>query len=546
MKEILQKSLEDAFLALCREELVDISPENRPSFEVTFPKDDLHGDFMSNIALSLAGALKRSPISIADALLKRLSADDRLASFTVSVAAPGYINFSITPRALADVVADIGAKRDEFGSHSPVGGRVLLEFVSANPTGPLHMGNARGGFFGDALARVLKKVGCDVSTEYYVNDAGEQMSKLGHSVLKDDEAVYGGVYIDELHDRRANEPNISESHDPKVIGEWAGAVILEEYIRRTIRDRMKISFDAFVSERDDVVEKGYVDRAVDFFKERSLTYEKDGALWLRTTKYGDDKDRVLVKANGERTYFASDCGYLLHKKERGFDRIGEVWGADHHGYVARFRAAAEALGFSRDNVLFTLVQMVRLVKDGREVRMSKRAGNVVTIDDLLDRIDAEVARFFFLMYSPDTHMSFDMGLAEERSQKNPVFYVQYAHARMASIFRKAGESFGFDEKKESFDRGEIELSHPKEIFLARHLAKFPEVIRLSAETATVHQLPQYAIRLADLFHSFYDDCVVLDMGDMRTTRSRLALVGAVRIVLAETLRLIGVSAPEKM
>ena len=538
MKSLIQEALRDAVQML--------APEEGVSFEVVVPKDGSHGDYMSSVALSLAGRLRRPPIDIARFLEKELSGDDRLKRFAIEVAMPGYVNFSFTSEALSDVVAEIGEKKSEYGSGVINERRkTLLEFISANPTGPLHMGNARGGFFGDALFRVLKKCGGNVSTEYYVNDAGGQVVKLGHSVLKDAEAVYGGEYIDHLNGRLASQKESVNVSDPRAVGEWAGRIVLEEYIQKTVSDRMGISFDAFVSERKDIVEAGYIDRAVDLFRGKGLVYEEAGALWLRTTQYGDDKDRVLVKANGERTYFASDCGYLFYKKDRGFERIVEVWGADHHGYVARFRAAAEALGFSSDQVVFTLVQLVRLVKDGQDVRMSKRAGNVVTVDELLDRIDVEVIRFFFLMYSPDTHMNFDMGLAEERSQKNPVFYVQYAHARMASIFRKAEEVIGvrpFERKS----KDEIRIRAPKEMLLARHLARFPELLQTSAETSTVHQLPQYAIRLADLFHSFYDECVVLDVENMPATYSRLALVGATKIVLAETLRLLGVSAPEKM
>lgn len=541
MKDLLQAALKDAFQSL------SIEGAEPLSFEVTFPKDDSHGDYMSSAALSLARRLKQSPIDIARRLREQLSKDNRLRRFNIEVVAPGYINFLATPETLAGVVAEMLDKKSGYGSQKrDEQCKIVLEFISANPTGPLHMGNARGGFFGDTLSRILRKRGYDVSTEYYVNDAGEQVAKLGHSVLKDAEAVYGGEYIDELGRRLAQRSETSDTVDPRIVGEWAGRIVLDEYIRKTVSERMGIAFDAFISEKTDIVEAGYVDRAIEFLQKKGLTYEEQGALWLRTTRYGDDKDRVLMKANGERTYFASDCGYLLHKKERGFVRISEVWGADHHGYVARFRAAAEALGFSRDLVTFTLVQLVRLVKDGKEVRMSKRAGNVVTVDELLDRIDVEVVRFFFLMYSPDTHMNFDMGLAEERSQKNPVFYVQYAHARMASIFRKAEEELGINTQEVSARRDAIRLQDPKEILLARHLAKFSEVLCSAVETSTVHQLPQYVIRLADLFHSFYNECAVLDVKNMPVTQSRLALVGAAKIVLSEALRLIGVSAPEKM
>lgn len=549
MKKILQQALREAFQSLCREGAFLISQEQREGliFEVTVPKDDSYGDYTSSVALSLAGRLKQSPLDIARTLKEKLSQNERLSQFSVEVVMPGYINFSLTPEALSDMVADICKQGRVYGSCADDKQRkILLEFVSANPTGPLHMGNTRGGFFGETLARVLRKYGANIATEYYVNDAGEQVDKLGHSVLRDADAVYAGDYIDRLAERLSREGEGFHGTDPRSVGEWAGRIILEEYIKPTLREKMGIAFDVFISERDDIIRSGFVDKAISLLAEKGLTYEESGALWLRTTQYGDDKDRVLVKANGVKTYFASDCGYLLHKRERGFEEIYEVWGADHHGYVARFRAAAEALGFSRDQVKFTLVQMVRLVKDGKEVRMSKRAGNVVTVDELLGRIDAEVVRFFFLMYSPDTHMNFDMGLAEEQSKKNPVFYVQYAHARMASIFRKAEEDLDLDSSQYSAKESGTHLRNSKEILLARHLAKFPDMLCLIAETSAVHQLPQYAIRLADIFHSFYGECTVIDAEDMNTTRLRLALVGATKNVLAETLRLIGVSAPEKM
>lgn len=552
MKEMIRMALEQAAHSLREGGALSFSGAV-PPLEVGFPKDDTHGDFTSNIALVLAREVKVSPLDVAKRFKELLEKSDTLKPFHVTVAPHGYLNFSYTEEALSEVVATVNEQGGEYGSlrKKEVHHLVLLEYISANPTGPLHIGNARGGFFGDALARVLKKAGQNVSTEYYVNDAGEQVVKLGHSVLKDSEAVYGGEYIEELNAKLKikNEKLGSKDTDPREIGEWAAEVVLEEYIKKTISKKMNISFDAYVSEKKDIVEAGYVDRAIAFFKEKGLTYEEEGALWLRTTNFGDDKDRVLVKASGEKTYFASDCGYILHKKERGFARLIEVWGADHHGYVARFRAAAEALGFEKDEVKFTLVQLVRLVKDGQEVRMSKRAGNVVTIDDLLDRVGVDVARFFFLLYSPDTHMNFDLGLAEERSQKNPVYYVQYAHARMASIFKKAEEEkieWRMENGKLGIDRDKIILKNPKEILLARQLAKFPEAIRDAAEERAVHRLPQYAIRLADIFHSFYDECIVINPEDKETTRARLALVRATKTVLAETLRLLGVSAPERM
>lgn len=561
MKKFLQTSI-TAVIASLREEGIFSIPE-MPTVEVSFSKDDAHGDYTITVAMALARVVKKPPLKIANLIKERLSGDETMKVFRIEVALPGYLNFSYTEEALSKLVTQIETAGAAFGStKEKKQKKILLEYISANPTGPLHIGNARGGFLGDALSKILEKAGYAVSTEYYVNDAGEQVMKLGHSVLKDSEAVYGGEYIDELR-RQMSIRQLADKcqmSNVREVGEWAGRIVLDEYIKKTISERMNISFDLFVSEKKDIVEAGYVDRAIEFFREKNLTFEADDALWLKTTLFGDDKDRVLVKGSGEKTYFASDCGYILHKKERGFESIIEIWGADHHGYVARFRAAAEALGFKKDEVKFVLVQLVKLVKDGQEVRMSKRAGNVVSVDELLDVIPVDVARFFFLLYSSDTHMNFDVGLAEERSQKNPVYYVQYAHARMASILRRAEEQPTINNQQpitngqqESFEGGKLEVggrkfefAHPKELLLIRHLAKFPEVVANAAETLAAHSLPQYAIRLADIFHSFYDECVVLNADDGETTRARLALVRATKTVLAETLRLLGVSAPERM
>jgi arginyl-tRNA synthetase len=326
----------------------------------------------------------------------------------------------------------------------------------------------------------------------------------------------------------------------RTVGRQSAAYVLQEYIQKTIQEKMQIVFDVWMSEAD-LYGQGYVERAIEVLKTRELTFEQDGALWFRSTSFGDDKDRVLVKQDGSKTYFASDCGYILSKMERGFTLCIETWGADHHGYINRFKAAAQALGLEQ-TPRFVIVQLVRVVKDGQEVRMSKRAGNVIAVDDLIDRVGHDVARFFFLMYSPDTHMNFDLGLAEERSQKNPVYYVQYAHARIASLLQKATEEGVVLDEAVSLDV----LTHEKEISLIRELSRFPMLIESIARDFSVHLLPHYAISLADTLHAFYDACRVIDAEDIERTQARLALVRSAQRVLAETLRLIGVSAPDRM
>jgi arginyl-tRNA synthetase len=527
-----------------------------PTIEVTRPKDDQFGDYASNIALVLAKFAQRNPVDIAGMICRRFGEDTQPEGDfeKIAVAAPGYINFTLSRMYLSGVAREVLEKESTYGATDfGMGKRVNNEFISANPTGPLHLGNGRGGFFGDSLSRVLRKAGYEVTNEYYVNDAGEQILKLGHSILKDDEAVYTGEYIDELQ-RRLAEISQEQSliRDGKGMGaretgSWAAGIVLGTMIHPTLSEKMNVHFDRFVSERKDILETGWTEKALAILQERGKTFEAEDAVWLRTTEYGDDKDRVLVKADGMKTYFASDCGYILEKMNRahldgriGFDTMIETWGADHHGYVNRFRAAAQALGFAGE-LRFNIVQLVRLMKDGEEFRMSKREGNVVSIDELVEKVGKDVTRFFFLMYSADTHMNFDLGLAEERSQKNPVFYVQYAHARIASILRKASE------KGLSPRSGNLELLVAEsERALLRELEKFPELIALIATEYSVHRLPQYAIRLAEKFHSFYNECTVADEEHRELSEARLALITATKTVLHETLFLLGVDAPEKM
>lgn len=538
MKKILEQKIKTVLEALQKAGTLPVF--ELPEIRVERPKEEQFGEYTTNIALVLSKQVKMAPLAVAEMLRGKLMIEE---CEKIEVVKPGYINFYLSQKELASVLAKVLDEKNAFGkSEVGVGIKINNEFISANPTGPLHLGNGRGGFYADVLTRVLRKAGFVVTNEYYVNDAGEQIQKLGHSVLKDAEAVYTGEYIDELYERIKNQESRITKEEDKVreAGMHAATIVLDEYIKKTLSEKMNVTFDVFISEQKDIVEKGYVDKALGVLKEKRKTFEQDGALWLRTTEYGDDKDRVLIKQDGTKTYLASDCGYILHKMERGFDRIIETWGADHHGYVARFRAAAQALGFT-GKIDFILVQLVKLMKGGEEVRMSKRAGNVVTIDELIEKVGHDVARFFFLLYAPETQMNFDLGLAEERSQKNPVFYVEYAHARLSSILRKAEEE-GFIETG-----GDLNLLvHPKERELIRELLFFPELIETIASDFAVHRLPQYAIRLADKLHSFYDVCRVLDTENKPLSLARLELISAIKIVLAETLDLMGIAAPEKM
>lgn len=514
-----------------------------PAFEleeigVDYPSEEKFGDYSTSVGLVLAKKIDKNPMKIANELVVVLNQRWTDSTFEkIEVATPGHINFYLSEKYLQEKVGEINSKKENFGkSEMGAGVKVNNEFISANPTGPLHLGNGRGGFYGDVISNVLRKAGFEVINEYFLNDAGEQILKLAHSFKKDDQAVYTGEYIDEL--RNNHKEIIASSIQASAVP--LSAAITSDYIKPAIK-KMKINFDVWMSEKS-LYDNGYVDKAIEILKEKKLTYEKEGALWLKTMEFGDDKDRVLLKSDGQKTYLASDCGYILNKIERGFDKIIEIWGADHHGYISRFKVAAEALGF-KGELKFIIIQLVRLVKNGQEVRMSKRAGNVVYIDELIDKVGHDVARFFFLMYSPDTHMNFDLGLAEEKSQKNPVFYVQYAYARIRSIFRRA-EELKIKSSETSEDLSS--LKHEKELSLIKELNRFPELIEEIAQDYAVNKLSCYAIKLADKFHSLYNDLKIIDEDSLEISRARLKLINAVKIVLAETLRLIGVGAPEKM
>ena len=556
MKQILEEKIKDSVNYWFAEHKGGFPGGfNHPDFIVEKPKNEKFGDYTSNVALQYWASLANSSFEGAHTdrfhLHKNEGGFDNVVSFAieiardlenkieeikkVEVAGPGHLNLYLETSVFTNALRQALREGEHFGDSTLGHGmKVNNEFISANPTGPLHIGNGRGGFYGDSLARLLRKTGYAVINEYYINDAGEQVVKLGHSVLQDEEAVYGGEYISDLQAKIG-----TEKKDVFTVGQEAAELVMSDYIRPTVEEGMHIHFDTWTSERT-LVGSGLIERAIQVLKDQGRTFEEEGALWLRTTEFGDDKDRVLVKSDGSKTYFASDAGHILGYIEAGVDCIIESFGADHHGYTARFEAVARALGFTGE-VRFILMQMVKLMKDGEEVRMSKRAGNVVSIDELLEKVGHDVTRFFFLQYSPDTHMTFDLGLAEERSQKNPVYYVQYAHARMASILAKAIES-----DIVYTDADLSGLVHDKEKSLMREILMFQEFLELAASEYAPHRLPQLAIRLADKFHSYYAECQVIDLENKELSQARLALVAATKQVLGETLRLIGVSAPEKM
>lgn len=524
---------------------------NLPEAAIERPENQSFGDYSTNAILKLAKQEGKNPLAAARELAQKLTAEQDPMFERIEAAPPGFINFYLAPQFLRQALDGILEAKEAYGvSDLGQGKKIQVEFISANPTGPLTLGNGRGGFFGDVLANILAAAGFNVKREYFVNDAGFQVEVLGHSVLKDELAQYKGEYIDKLNKKLTG---WFSSKDPKIIGRKAAEYILKNLLQPTIERNMKIKFDAWVSERA-IRESGRTEKVLALLKEKNLTYEQDGATWFRSTQFGDDKDRVLItsakdgRAQAE-TYLLPDMAYHYKKfSEDKFDKVIDIWGADHHGYIARLQAAGQALGaWDEKKLEIVIMQLVRLMRGGQEVKMSKRAGTYITLDELLEEIPLDVARFFFLMRAPNTHMDFDLDLAKEQSDKNPVYYVQYAYARLYSILNKASK----EQSQEPDSHSPLAissklLSHPSELALIKQLIRLPEIIADTAQDYGVHRLPQYSLDLVRSFHKFYEDCKVLDESNKDLTAARLALCEATRITLKNALDLMGISTPEKM
>ncbi len=528
-----------------------------PEVEVERPAHPEHGDFSTNLAMQLARPYRRAPLEIARALVDQLARDaaqsvdgpglSPIAS--AGVAAPGFLNLRLSDRALETVIEWILAAPEAWGHVAAIRPRsVNVEFVSANPTGPLHIGNARGAFVGDLLCRVLEAGGQRVTREYYFNDSGGQIRKLGASVaaLRRGEPVpddgYKGDYVAdlvaELPDDVWADATAPDADTDGIVGHWAAGRV-REGIERSLA-ALGVRFDVWTSEAS-LHDEGWVGRAVERLRERGHVYEQDGAIWFRSTEFGDDKDRVIIRSNGEPTYFAADIGYVTEKFSRGFDHLIYVWGADHHGTVARVRNAARAMGYEPEAVQMLLYSWVRFVRDGVEVSMSKRAGDFITLDELLSEIGVDSARWFFASRSVNTGIDFDIELAKKQSNENPVYYVQYAHARIASIVRKAAEA-GLAPAAGVAGL----LGGAPEAALARAVVRFPEVIEDAVAAEETQGITAYATELATTFHAFYRDARVVDLEAPERSSARLALAVATRITLANALGLLGIAAPESM
>ena len=561
-----------------------------PPVEVERPAKPEHGDLATGLAMKLARPYRMPPLRIAEAIAAELAAEIAAGAretgspiASVEVAPPGFLNLRLSDAALEGLVAGVLANPEAWGrARAERPRRVNVEFVSANPTGPLHIGNARGAFVGDLLCRVLEAAGHTVKREYYFNDFGAQVRNLGGSVVairrgtEVPEDGYRGAYVHDLareipadvwaaaeaagdraeaaggHDgaagaagdgARAAGDGAAEARDAAwIVGEWAS-----ERVRAGIEASLAtlgVRFDVWKSEGS-LFREGWVERAVERLRASGHLYEQDGALWFRSTDYGDDKDRVVRKSNGDYTYFGSDIGYVVEKFSRGFDRLVYIWGADHHGTVARLRNAAAAMGFDREAVQMILMAWVRFIRDGVEVSMSKRAGEFITLDELLEEIGVDAARWFFAARGYTSGIDFDIELAKKQSNENPVYYVQYAHARIASILRKAADA-GL-EPAAGVAPGSLggDGSTP-EGALVRALARFPEVVEDAAAAEETQGVTAFATDLATQFHAFYRDARVVDPSEPERSCSRLALVRATQLTLAGALGLLGISAPESM
>ncbi len=526
---------------------------------VEIPKDNKNGDYASSFAMQAAKALGMPPRKIAEAVCAAMELEGSLFA-SVEIAGPGFINLRLAPAYFAGVLENIRQEGRDYGrSKTDKPEKIMVEFVSANPTGPMHMGNARGGVLGDSLAEVLDRAGNEVSREFYVNDAGNQIEKFAQSLearyfqrLHGEDSYpfpedgYHGDDIKELandfyaiHGDKYEKASQQERHDALV------QFGLERNLKKMREDleKYRIHYDTWFFEST-LHESGYVKETIDQLVAKGATYEKDGALWLRTSDYGCEKDDVLRRANGFYTYFAADIAYHRNKFEkRGFDRVINIWGADHHGHVARLKAALDVLGLDGSHRLeIVLMQLVRLMRDGEVVRMSKRTGKAITLSDLLDEISCDAARYFFNSRAADTHLEFDLGLAVREDNENPVYYVQYAHARIKSILRNL--------EKEGVQCGQTPdlalLNSQEELDLIRELARLPEEIRLAARDREPARMNRYANNVASAFHRFYTVSRIRDAETPELRDARVALIQCVATVIENTLSVFGVTAPDQM
>ncbi|MGO9566291.1 MAG: arginine--tRNA ligase [Desulfomonilaceae bacterium] len=556
MKEVIRTLVREAIIKADKQGSISLPDAGSASVEVSRSKDPRFGDYATNAALVLASATSSKPRELAAVIKDNLTKDSKILAGS-EIAGPGFINFFLAPEVWHEVLHTIHREKEGYGcavkQDRP---RVLLEFVSANPTGPLHVGHGRGAAVGDTLARLLKTCGYKLETEYYVNDSGNQMKILGRSLLvryrqflgediEFPENHYKGEYIRELAAELDRTPlgkkllEVPEDEAIELAAQYACPRILQG-IKHDL-DFFGVRYDRYFSEKV-LHDNGAISATLKDLRSRGRVEEHEGALWFSMAEQEDEKDRVLVRATGEPTYFAADAAYHQDKLRRGFDLLVDIWGSDHHGYVPRVRSAIEALGYSPDVLRVLLVQFVNLVREGQKISMSTRSGEFETLRNVLEEVGPDAARFFFLTKRCDSHLDFDLDLAKKQSRDNPVYYVQYAHARVASIFRIAAER---NVDADMTDPDLTVLSLPEEQKIMKHLADFPDTLSEAAEALEPHRITFYLMELAELFHAYYHDNRVLTE-DTRMKKARLYLVEAVRQVVANGLNILGVTAPDRM
>ena len=554
MKTAIKIIIHDALEKARQAGELELSPF--PEIVVEKPKDEKMGDFSTNVAMALARSERKNPKVIAESVARYIKNGSNYLS-QVEIAGPGFINLKMSNEFFLERLKNAVKQGDGFGQTDVgQGTKVMIEFVSANPTGPLHVGHGRGAAVGDALGRILKKAGYDLSTEYYINDVGNQMNFLGRSTwLRYRELLGEAIEFPDDHYRGEYIKNIANE-----IVEQKGDEFLSKpeeeclpFFRKFAKDNIlkgiekdlaefRVNFDNWFSEQS-LYEDNSVERAIEWLKGKGHIYEKDGAVWLKSSAFNDDKDRVIVKQTGEKTYFCSDIAYHQNKISRGFKRLINLMGADHHGYVPRMEAVLEAMGYDKKTFTILLIQFVSLLRAGEKVSMSTRAGEFETLADVVSEVGVDVARYYFLMRSSDTHLDFDLELAKKETPENPVFYIQYAHARICSIFRSAGE------KGVVWNRSnEVNLAplvEEEEFGIIRAVLAFPEVVEKSARAMEVHRIPHFLLDMVSRFHGYYSRHRVIS-DDKALTLARLFLLDSIRITIRNGFELMGILAPEKM
>lgn len=551
--EQLQQQMKEA-LAAAAVKAGLVEAESELTIHLETPKDKANGDFATNLAMQLTKVAKKPPRAIAEAILENLDTAGTDIE-KVEIAGPGFINITVRKDFLAGVVKATFEQGEKYGrSNAGNGEKVQVEFVSANPTGDLHLGHARGASVGDSLCNVMDFAGYEVSREYYINDAGNQINNLAYSLearykqalgmdAEMPEDGYHGQDIIEIAAELVKEFGAdilekSEEERFKFFREHGLRLELAK-LQKDLQN-FRVEFDVWYSETS-LYNNGKIEVALDKLRANGHVFEEDGATWFRSTTFGDDKDRVLIKNDGSFTYLTPDIAYHEDKLHRGFDKLINIWGADHHGYIPRMKAAIEALGYDRETLEVEVIQMVQLYKNGEKFKMSKRTGNAVTMRELVEEVGLDAVRYFFVKTAGDSHMDFDLDLAVSQSNENPVYYAQYAHARINSILRSASEQ-GFEASLENLEL----LTAEKEEDVLKKVGAFPQIVADAAKHRTPHRIANYIQELAATFHSFYNAEKVINVDNKELTEARLALITAVKTTLANALKLIGVSAPEKM